>query len=220
MSPLEGQRGQGRRRETRMFMAETIKTAMSYLGDSPREQAASVALVLSEEMASVPADRLANEFRKMSRFVPVLVLIPKSAVNAKTPQKEAQTVKAIDGLNATLDSPSSGSVIKGCLPSPNATDTFTFGEVTVTVSSMETHRGGKVVFLTCKEFKILAYLIKNPRRVISRDEFLNEVWGYQNYPCTRTVDNHVWQLRRKLEADPARPKHFHTVHGTGYRFLP
>lgn len=199
-------------------MTETIKTALSYLGESPREQTANVALVLSEEMASVPANRIANEFRKMSRFVPVLVLIPKSAVGAKVPQKEAQTVKAIDGLNATPDSPVS--VMKGRLPNPNATDTFTFGEVTVTVSSMETHRGGKTVFLTCKEFKILAYLIKNPRRVISRDEFLNEVWGYQNYPCTRTVDNHVWQLRRKLEADPARPKHFHTVHGAGYRFLP
>jgi DNA-binding response OmpR family regulator len=203
-----------------MFMAETMKTAMSYLGESPREQTANLALILSEDMASVPANRIANEFRKMSRFVPVLVLIPKSAVNAKVIQKEAQTVKGIDGLNATPDSPSSVSATKGCLPNRNATDTFTFGEVTVTVSSMETHRGGKAISLTCKEFKILAYLIKNPRRVISRDEFLNEVWGYQNYPCTRTVDNHVWQLRRKLEADPARPKHFHTVHGTGYRFLP
>jgi DNA-binding response OmpR family regulator len=203
-----------------MFMTETIKTAMSYLGESPREQTANVALILSEGMASVPADRIANEFRKMSRFVPVLVLIPKSAINAKAAQKEAPTVKAIDGLNATPDSPSCVSATKGYLPNPNATDTFTFGEVTVTVSSMEIHRSGKVVSLTCKEFKILAYLIKNPRRVISRDEFLNEVWGYQNYPCTRTVDNHVWQLRRKLEADPARPKHFHTVHGTGYRFLP
>jgi len=203
-----------------MFMTETIKTATSYLGESPRELSANVALVLSEEMASVPADRIANEFRKMSRFVPVLVLIPKSAVNAKAAQKEAQTVKAINGLNATPDSSSSVSATKGCLANPNATDTFTFGEVTVNVSSMETHRSGKVVSLTCKEFKILAYLIKNPRRVISRDEFLNEVWGYQNYPCTRTVDNHVWQLRRKLEGDPARPKHFHTVHGTGYRFLP
>ena len=85
---------------------------------------------------------------------------------------------------------------------------------------MEIRRRGKLVPLTCKEFKTLVYLIKNSRRVISRDEFLNEVCGYQSYPCTRTVDNHIWQLRRKLETEPARPKHFQTVHGAGYNFLP
>jgi len=85
---------------------------------------------------------------------------------------------------------------------------------------METRRKGQTVALTLKEFKTLAYLIKNARRVISRDELLNEVWGYQCYPCTRTVDNHMLRLRGKLEAEPARPKHFQTVHGAGYRFVP
>jgi DNA-binding response OmpR family regulator len=85
---------------------------------------------------------------------------------------------------------------------------------------MEIHCNGRAVTLTSKEFKTLAYLIKNPRRVISRDELLNEVWGYENYPCTRTVDNHILRLRKKLEAEPAHPKHFHTVHCAGYRFLP
>jgi NAD(P)H dehydrogenase (quinone) len=85
---------------------------------------------------------------------------------------------------------------------------------------MEIHRNGRPVILTCKEFKTLAYLIKNQRRVISRDELLNEVWGYENYPCTRTVDNHILRLRKKLEIEPAHPKHFHTVHSSGYKFLP
>jgi DNA-binding response OmpR family regulator len=85
---------------------------------------------------------------------------------------------------------------------------------------MEIHRNGRPVILTFKEFKTLAYLIKNPRRVISRDELLNEVWGYENYPCTRTVDNHILRLRKKLEIEPAHPKHFHTVHSSGYKFLP
>jgi len=49
---------------------------------------------------------------------------------------------------------------------------------------------------------------------------LNEVWGYENYPCTRTVDNHILRLRQKLERDPSRPIHFRTVHGVGYKFLP
>ena len=85
---------------------------------------------------------------------------------------------------------------------------------------MEIHRHGRPVILTTKEFKTLVYLIKNPRKVISRDELLNKVWGYQSYPCTRTVDNHILRLRKKLESDPADPKHFHTIHGSGYKFLP
>ena len=71
-----------------------------------------------------------------------------------------------------------------------------------------------------KEFKTHEYLIKNTGRVISRDELLNKVWGYESYPCTRTVDNHILQLRKKLGTEPARPKHLHTVHGAGYKFLP
>jgi DNA-binding response OmpR family regulator len=76
------------------------------------------------------------------------------------------------------------------------------------------------LFSHLKEFKTLEYLIKNPRRVISRDELLHEVWEYENYPCTRTVDNHILKLRKKLEAEPGNPKHFHTVHSSGYTFLP
>ena len=87
---------------------------------------------------------------------------------------------------------------------------------------MEIHRNGRPVTLTSKEFRLLAYLIKNPRRVISRDELLNKVWGYENYPSTRTVDSHILKLRKKLELElePTDPKHFHTVHCAGYRFLP
>jgi DNA-binding response OmpR family regulator len=71
-----------------------------------------------------------------------------------------------------------------------------------------------------KEFRTLEFMIKNARRVISRDELLNEVWGYENYPCTRTVDNHILKLRKKLENDPANPAHLVTIHGMGYKFMP
>lgn len=97
---------------------------------------------------------------------------------------------------------------------------FVFGDVTVSLSSMEACRKGEAVVLTAMEFKTLKYLIQNARRVISRDELLNEVWGYETYPCTRTVDNHILRLRRKLERAPSRPVHFLTVHGSGYKFLP
>ena len=203
-----------------MFMTETTKTAMSQRGEHPKVQTRSVALIVNEEMTSVPAAEIAHEFRNMSHFVPVVVLVPKSAVKGKTDQNGINTKRLPDYLIATANAPSPVAAVKQCLPDSNSADTLVFGDVTVNVSSMETHRRGKLVALTCKEFKILVYLFKNPRRVISRDEFLNEVWGYQSYPCTRTVDNHIWQLRRKLETDPTDPRHFHTVHGAGYRFVP
>ena len=62
--------------------------------------------------------------------------------------------------------------------------------------------GELTVSLTAMQFKVLKFFVSNPNRVISRDQLLNEVWGYDNYPCTRTVDNHVLKLRQKLEPDP------------------
>ena len=84
---------------------------------------------------------------------------------------------------------------------------------------MELRRSGRVVEMTPQEFKMLRYFAQNPERVLSRDELLNEVWGYQCYPTTRTVDNHIMNIRQKLEADPAHPLHFRTVHGAGYKFV-
>jgi DNA-binding response OmpR family regulator len=98
-------------------------------------------------------------------------------------------------------------------------DAFAFDDVTVNFSKMEVTRGGHSVSLTAQEFKSLKFMIQNAERVISRAEFLSEVWGYQNYPCTRTVDTHIQTLRHKLERDPAYPVHFRTVHCTGYKFV-
>ena len=94
-----------------------------------------------------------------------------------------------------------------------------FGQVSIDLLSFEVRRSDRPVSLTAMEFKVLKFFVSNPRRVISRDELLNDVWGYDNYPCTRTVDNHVLKLRQKLEADPMHPVHFRTVHGIGYKFI-
>jgi DNA-binding response OmpR family regulator len=85
---------------------------------------------------------------------------------------------------------------------------------------MEAARAGKPVTLTTQEFKLLKFFARSPGRVISREELLNEVWGYTNYPTTRTVDNHILRLRQKLEPDPANPRYFLTMHGSGYKFTP
>ena len=100
-----------------------------------------------------------------------------------------------------------------------APEVVVFGSISVDFSKMETRRNGERVFLTAKEFRTLKFLTQNAERVVTRDELLNEVWGYQNYPTTRTVDTHILRLRRKLETDPANPIYFRTVHGVGYRFV-
>jgi DNA-binding response OmpR family regulator len=94
-----------------------------------------------------------------------------------------------------------------------------FDGITADFKKMEVKRDGNVVVLTAQEFKTFQFLVQNADRVISRDELLNEVWGYQNYPSTRTVDNHILKLRQKLETDPSSPVHFRTVHGMGYKFV-
>ena len=99
-------------------------------------------------------------------------------------------------------------------------DAYSFGDVVVDFARMEVIREGKPVTLTAHEFKTLKYFTQNPERVLSRDELLNQVWGYECYPSTRTVDNHILRLRQKLEKDPENPLHFRTVHKVGYKFVP
>jgi DNA-binding response OmpR family regulator len=98
-------------------------------------------------------------------------------------------------------------------------EVFAFGEIEVNFGKMELLRSGQPVPLTPQEFKMLRFFLNNKERVVSRNELLNEVWGYHSYPTTRTVDTHILRLRQKLEKDPADPVHFRTVHGTGYKFV-
>ncbi len=99
-------------------------------------------------------------------------------------------------------------------------ETFSFGDVRIDFSKMELRRQDALVQLTAQEFKVLKFMVQNSERVLSREELLNHVWGYKNYPSTRTVDNHILKLRQKLERDPANPVYFRTVHSAGYKFVP
>ncbi len=95
-----------------------------------------------------------------------------------------------------------------------------FADVEVDVDRRNTTRRGNEVKLTPAEYNLLLYFLHNPDRALTRDILLNSVWGYESYPNSRTVDAHVVRLRQKLEPDPNMPRHFLTVHGVGYRFLP
>jgi DNA-binding response OmpR family regulator len=161
-----------------------------------------------------------NEARQLSQFVPVIVLVPASSTeDGSAPSKTSRN----NSLGATMATSKLVEFFSKAPPPAKTKSTesdIVFGGVKVSFASMEASRKGEPVMLTALEFKTLKYLAQNARRVISRDELLNEVWGYENYPCTRTVDNHMLKLRQKLEKNPSRPVHFLTVRGAGYKFFP
>jgi two-component system, OmpR family, alkaline phosphatase synthesis response regulator PhoP len=94
-----------------------------------------------------------------------------------------------------------------------------FGALEVDLRATEVKRDGRPVELSAKEFKLLRYFLLNPGVALGRNELLDQVWGKDAMPSTRTVDVHVAWLRRKLEADPRRPALIVTVHGLGYKFV-
>jgi DNA-binding response OmpR family regulator len=161
-----------------------------------------------------------NELEQLSRVAPLIVLVSKtqfqdqiaSSQIAAQPPKQTPVGKTepLGQLRKNLDR----------FGSPNPQNEAVFGDVRINFPEMTALRRGKPVEMTNMEFKTLKYLTQNPRLVISRDQLLNEVWGYENYPCTRTVDNHILRLRQKFEQHPSQPIHFLTVHGAGYKFLP
>jgi DNA-binding response OmpR family regulator len=97
---------------------------------------------------------------------------------------------------------------------------YRFADCEIDFRRMSVQRNGLPVTLTAHEFKLLKYLTEKSEQVLTREELLNEVWGYNSYTTTRTVDNQILKLRQKLEPDPANPKHLLTIYGAGYRFVP
>ena len=94
-----------------------------------------------------------------------------------------------------------------------------FGKVSIDFKRFEAHRAGKILNMSRKEFGVLRLLAARAGEVVTRDELLDEVWGYDQYPTTRTVDNHIALLRTKMEDDPSQPCHLLTVHGVGYKLV-
>ena len=104
--------------------------------------------------------------------------------------------------------------------SPDARKVAQFGEIVIDFERRVVTRNNEPLKMTPAEYNLLTYFLSNPDRPLTRDMILNSVWGYESFPNTRTVDAHVVKLRQKLESDPNSPRHFLTVHGVGYRFLP
>lgn len=164
---------------------------------------------------------LCRKLRTEDVHVPVLILTARS--------EEADRVTGLDlGADDYVTKPFSvpelmariRALLRRASAVTGAPTTLTFGQVEVDFRRYEVHRRGRPVEMTRKEFALLRFLAAREDTVVTRDELLNKVWGFESYPITRTVDNHVSSLRAKLEADPARPVHIQTVHGVGYKFVP
>jgi DNA-binding response OmpR family regulator len=162
---------------------------------------------------------LCRRLREEDVHVPVLVLTARS--------EEADRVRGLDiGADDYVSKPFSVAELMARVrallrrSSPGPAATLRFGEVEVDFRRHAALRGGRAVEMTRKEFALLRFLASREDTVVTRDELLNKVWGFEAYPVTRTVDNHIAGLRAKLEADPARPVYIQTVHGVGYKFVP
>lgn len=111
-------------------------------------------------------------------------------------------------------------VLKRSASEPDAPRSYRFGEIEIDREAREVQRAGERLKLTSREFDLLSFLVSHPRRVFSRDQLMDSVWGYSAAVDTGTVTVHIRRLREKIEAEPAQPQHLETVWGAGYRFSP
>jgi DNA-binding response OmpR family regulator len=109
--------------------------------------------------------------------------------------------------------------LRRCNASGSSPDEVRFADVVIDFRSYEARKGDQVLDMTRKEFGVLRVLAARAGEVVTRDELLNEVWGCENYPTTRTIDNHIAMIRAKIENNPAEPGHLLTVHGVGYKLV-
>jgi two-component system alkaline phosphatase synthesis response regulator PhoP len=102
---------------------------------------------------------------------------------------------------------------------PTEPESYSFNDVEINLRSYRVMRRGEPLSFSAKEFDLLKYFLCHPGETLSRDRLLDDVWGYDHYPTTRTVDAHIVRLRQKLEPNPEKPQFFLTVHGIGYKFV-
>jgi DNA-binding response OmpR family regulator len=218
----------------RLFEADGLQVQIASDGveglERFRKQAPSI-VVLDLKLPHLPGKELCRAFKAQLSTVPIVVL----SANAEVEDKVLLLELGADDYVTKPFSPKEllarvrRAMRRGSPTFSNATNMATetvqhelllFGDVKIDFTSMEATRGGKDLTLTAQEFKLLRFLARSPNAVVSREKLLNEVWGYENYPSTRTVDNHVLRLRQKLEPDPANPRYFMTMRGAGYKFTP
>lgn len=177
-------------------------------------------LILDLMLPGMSGFEVCRTLRETGSTIPILML------TART--EESDRVLGLDmGADDYVTKPFSllellarvRALLRRAEPVSDLPDVLQFADVFVDFNRYLARKGNRAIQLPPKAFGVLQYLAGNQEKVISRDELLNEVWGYDSLPTTRTVDNQVALLRAKLEDDPADPRHIVTVHGIGYRFI-
>jgi DNA-binding response OmpR family regulator len=158
------------------------------------------------------------ELRRVGNSVPVLMLTAKGQVDDRVTGLDSGAddylVKpfSTDELLARLRA-----LLRRTQRQARSVTTLALGETKIDLVKQTASRGRKQLHLTAKEFAMLRLLAESPGEPVSRERFLDVVWGYGSFPTTRTVDNHIASLRAKVESDPERPRWIKTVHGVGYK---
>ncbi|HLJ26380.1 MAG TPA: response regulator transcription factor [Candidatus Angelobacter sp.] len=208
---------------TRLFVSNGYGVEIAQNGNAGMESFAAgapSAVVLDLRLPGMQGQEVCKEIKSRAPSLPVVVLSASTDVVDKVLLLE---IGADDYVTKPFSPRELLARVRASMRRasrmPGVPEVFTIGDITVNFTKMELTQAGKPIALTAQEFKVLKFFVQNQDRVISRDELLNEVWGYQSYPSTRTVDNHILRLRQKLEKDPAHPLHFKTVHGSGYKFV-
>ena len=207
----------------RLFEAEGFAVDIAGNGAEGLEMfraAAPSVLVLDLSLPGTPGQDVCREISQAAPSLPIIILSARTEVMDKVLLLE---LGAHDYVTKPFSPRELLARVRTAMRRSSrtpSTETFKFGDVKVDFTKMELWRDGKLVQMTSQEFKVLKFMIQNAERVLSREELLNHVWGYRNYPSTRTVDNHILRLRQKLEKDPANPLHFRTLHSSGYKFVP
>ena len=159
-----------------------------------------------------------EELRRVGYAAPVLMLTAKGQVDDRVTGLDAGAddylVKpfSTDELLARVRA-----LLRRTQRQSRAVATLTLGETRIDLVKQTAARGRKALHLTAKEFAMLRLLAESPGEPVSRERFLDVVWGYGSFPTTRTVDNHIASLRAKVESDPEQPRWIKTVHGVGYK---
>ena len=178
-----------------------------------------VAVVLDLILPQISGRELCQMFKVMSPDTPVIVV---SAIAEVVDKVLLLELGADDYITKPFSPRELTARVQAAIRRrrrPTPTTTFRFGDCEVDFKKMTATRNRGAVVLTSHEFRLLKFFVEHVERVISREELLNEVWGYNCYPTTRTVDNQILKLRQKLESDPANPRHFLTIYGAGYKFI-
>ncbi|HKR28114.1 MAG TPA: response regulator transcription factor [Acidobacteriaceae bacterium] len=179
-----------------------------------------LAVVLDLILPNISGRELCQNFKKISGEIPIVVL---SAITDVADKVLLLELGADDYVTKPFSPRELTARVQAAIRrqrKPVAQTVYRFGDCEVDFRKMTIRRGDRGVVLTAHEFKLLKFFTDNAERVLTRDVLLNEVWGYNFYPTTRTVDNQILKLRQKLEIDPANPKHFLTIYGAGYKFVP